>query len=106
MAAEPADVEGLSDTQRAFDGKYIAVLDFDNNLTYVIDFVCNEMVMPDGQATGLACGGVSVLLGSATGDNGGYNFEDDTTFDLIFQDDQDDACGQGGPDVTIRFTKE
>ncbi|MEP2935384.1 MAG: hypothetical protein ABJM06_06690 [Gilvibacter sp.] len=95
-----------SDTQRAFLARYIAELDFDNELPYTMDFVCEQVIFGSDQVTGLACSGNSVLLGPAVIENGTYNSLDDSVFDLIFQDDVTDACGQGAPDVTLRWIKQ
>lgn len=58
--------------------------------------------MAADQVTGLACSGNSVLLGLAVIANGTYQSTDDSVFELTFQDDTTDACGQGAPDVTLR----
>ena len=92
--------------QRSFDANYIAILGFDNTLTYIIDFEgCNENVTFSGEeTTGLACGGDSILLGPDEG--GSFDPEDDSEFIFSFQDDITDACGTGSPNVLIRFTRE
>ena len=104
--AQPGEADGLTSTQRAFDGEYLATLGFGNPRTYIFDFVCGEIIVPGGQTTGLACGGASIVIGPPTGDNGTYDFMDDTIFSASFTDDVDDACGAGGAQVTLLFTKQ
>jgi len=106
ILAEPGDAEGMSSTQRAFDADYIAALGFGNTLTYVMDFVCNDVFFPVSQNTGLTCTGGSLTLGPPTVDPAMYNFEDDSTFNFIFVDDEADDCGQGAPNVEVKFTKQ
>lgn len=105
-AFEGDDTIALTETQRIFSAKYIASLGFDNERNYMIDFVCEQVVMASDQVTGLACGGDSVILGPAAIVNGGYQSTDDSVFELIFQDDTTDACGQGSPDVSLRWVKQ
>lgn len=108
-ASQSVDATGVAleaDTQRVFLARYIAELDFDNELPYIMDFVCEQVVFAGDQATGLACSGNSVVLGPAAIENGTYNSLDDSVFDLILQDDVNDACGQGAPDVTLRWIKQ
>ena len=96
-----------SETERVFLGKYIASLGLNNpESPYVIDFVCEQVVMGVDQATGLACSGNAIVLGPAVIQNGTYLSSDDSSFELIFQDDVTDACGATSPDVTLRFTKQ
>ncbi|MBT8265321.1 MAG: hypothetical protein KJO41_01630 [Bacteroidia bacterium] len=104
ILTQPAEVEALTSTQRAFDGDYLAALGFGNTRTYVIDFVCNEVVFPTGQTTGLTCGGPGITLGPPSV-NGGYDFTDDTVWQMNFFDDEAADCG-GGVDAGIQFTKQ
>jgi len=93
----------LADNQRSFDASYIAVLDFNNLSTYIIDFTNCEVTFGTEQTTGLTCAGGGVVLGPAPG--GSFDANDDMEFNLVFQDDVTDDCGQGTPDVEIKFTR-
>ena len=106
--ANPTDADSgaeiVGSTSRVFSAFYIAVLGFDNETEYQINYVCEQVVFATNQATGLACGGNAVLLGSSTAENGAYDSFDDSNFVLIFQDDVNDSCGQGGPNVTLNWS--
>ena len=102
---QPAEAESLTSTQRAFDAFYLAALGFDNARTYILDYVCGEVVIPTGQTTGLTCGGPGITLGPPTGGNGTYDFMDDTVFQMNFTDDEAADCG-GAAQAGIQFTKQ
>lgn len=105
ITAEAADGEGLSITQRAFDGVYLANLGINQPPnTFIIDFICNEVTFPS-QSTNLTCGG-GITVGPPTGPNGVYDFQDDTTFDLNYTDDETPDCAFGATQATLRFTKQ
>jgi len=95
----------LASTQRGFDADYIAVLGFGNTRTYIIDFICGVVTVPAAQPTGLQCS-AGITLGPPSGAPGVYDFADDSTFNMIFTDDETDDCGQGAPDVELSWTKQ
>jgi hypothetical protein len=92
--------------QRAFEAFYVASVGLDNLTSYVMDFVCEEVIFADEQFTFTACGGNSIFLGPGVGGNGMYISGDDSSFTLTFQDDITDSCGEGSPDVTLQRTKQ
>ena len=96
----------LASTQRGFNADYIAALGFGNTRGYIIDFICGVVVVPTAQGTGLTCGGPGITLGPPSGAPGTYDFADDSTFNMVFTDDELDDCGQGAPDVELRWDKQ
>ena len=96
----------LASTQRGFDADYIAALGFGNTRTYILDFICGVVVVATGQPTGLQCAGGGITLGPPSGAPGTYDFADDSTFNMVFTDDEIDDCGQGSPDVELRWDKQ
>ena len=82
------------------------VVGLDNLNSYIMDFVCEQVVFADEQFTFTACGGDPIFLGPGVGENGAYISGDDSSFTLVFQDDITDACGAGSPNVTLQWTKQ
>ncbi|GEM_PF-709598 len=104
IAAGTVDEPELGSTQRAFDADYLASAGFDNTSTWVIDFICGETFFNSGDS-GLQCtNGIEFAV--AQGDAGLYDFQDDSSFVFIFQDDATDDCGQGAPDVALNFSRQ
>lgn len=95
-----------SPTQRAFEANYVASVGLDNLTSYIMDFVCEQVIFADEQFTFTACGGDPIFLGPGVGENGVYISGDDSSFTLVFQDDITDACGAGSPNVTLQWTKQ
>ena len=93
-------------TKRAFEAFYVASVGLDNLNSYIMDFVCEQVVFADEQFTFTACGGDPIFLGPGVGENGVYSSGDDSSFTLVFQDDITDACGEGSPNVTLLWTKQ
>lgn len=97
----------LEPTQRAFDGIYLASFNIGNGpRTFIMDFICGEVSLLPGQASGLQCSS-GITLGPPLGAKATYDFQDDSAFDLIFNDDESGDCSNGGPlDVSITFSKQ
>ncbi|MDC7995984.1 hypothetical protein [Altibacter sp. HG106] len=68
--------------------------------------VCNTIIIPNAQPTGLQCSS-GLLVGPApSGTLGSYTTGDDSVFTLVFTDNINSDCGEGPVDVTAVFTKQ
>jgi len=103
VTVQPGEVESLSSTQRAFDADYLAALGFGNTRTFIIDFVCNDVLFVDGQTTGVQCS-AGITIGGAT-NPGNYTFGDDSVFELNITDDETGDCGSA-LQVSLLLTKQ
>jgi len=96
----------LEATQRAFDGVYIPAAGVGQAArTFVLDFICGEVSLTAGQATGLQCSS-GITLGPPDGEFGMYDFLDDTTFVVNLTDDESSDCAVGATQATIVWTKQ
>lgn len=96
---------GETSTQRVFSAVYLPDFGIGNGpREFKFDLVCETVLVPGGQASGLQCSG-GILFGPPQ-DNpvGLYDKDDDTTFTIVFRDDETDDCG-GGVDAEVRLTK-
>ena len=74
--------------------------------TFVVNFVCNATVVPDGQSTNLTCGTGLTIGPAPSGAQGSYTTGDDSVFSIIFTDNTQSDCGEGPKDVEATFTKQ
>ncbi|NNK83678.1 MAG: hypothetical protein HKO92_11195 [Flavobacteriaceae bacterium] len=73
-------------------------------MDFTFSLICNNVIVPSGQATGVGCGGVTTFLGPSD-TSGTYNASDDSTFNVIFVDDENgSSCGTEIP-AEIQLTK-
>jgi len=99
-------VIGETSTQRVLEATYLPTLNIGNGpAELAFDLVCGEIVVPGDQASGLACAGNPINWGPPLSSaNGSYDVADDSTFTVVFNEDEDNGCG-GGPDVTATLVK-
>ncbi len=94
-----------ANTMRKFTFPYLDRFVSGNTSEIVVDFVCGNVVLAtEGQPSGLACSGNSLLFSTGT-DRGTFNSTDDSSFTLIIKENSASACGAGPVDVTFTFTK-
>lgn len=94
--------KNLINNQRSFDAQYLAVLGFNNTLTYIIEFDDCGVTFSDVETTGVQC---SAGISLAPSSGGNFNSDDDTEFILIFEDDSTQDCVESSPLVELRFFK-
>ena len=98
-------IEGVSvsETERAFDGRYAEAVNIGSVATYVVNFANGQVVLSQNEeVTGVGCGGEILFLGPPIGALGSY--VDDNQFIFNFQEDVLDTC-INPVDITLTFTK-
>ncbi|UJH66551.1 hypothetical protein [Allomuricauda sp. SCSIO 65647] len=94
-------IESTGSTTRAFTtGIYPDLGDF-GTMTFNFELVCDQVLVPGDQATGVGCGASTTLGPPSGGDNGTFDFTDESTFTINVTDDEAGICG--GP-FTVRMT--
>lgn len=86
---------GASSTQRVFSATYLGGLGIGNGpREFAFDLICGNIFPISGQASGLACSD-NILFGPAVAgeDPGTYDITDDTTFTIVFAEDESNGCG-------------
>lgn len=98
--------EEASSVDRAFDYVYLpdagvgqAAVDF------AVQFVCNNVIVPDGQNSGLQCSSGLTIGPAPDGSFGIYTTGDDTTFNIRFTDNTGSDCGEDPKDVQATLTR-
>ena len=96
---------GETGTQRVFEANYFEDSRFKRK--FQLNFVCNEIVVPY-QDHEVGCRGNNVNLSTApaTGDNGKYNPNDDSSFTVNLTDNADSDCGGKPVQASYRFVKQ
>ena len=96
---------GETSTQRVFEAVYLPDFGIGNGpAAFAFDLVCEGVIPIATQGSGLQCASGITLGPPRDGVFGSYDPFDDSTFTIIFRDDESDDCG-GGLDATVRLTK-
>ncbi|MEP2936731.1 MAG: hypothetical protein ABJM06_03400, partial [Gilvibacter sp.] len=69
-------------------------------------FICNTVVIPPGQNSGLQCSSGLTIGPSPNGELGTYTTGDDSVVILRFTDNEGSDCGEGPLDVVATLTKQ
>ncbi len=97
---------GETSTQRVFEAVYLPQFAIGNGpAAFAFDLICEGVVVPAGQGSGLQCSGGITLGPPVAADNGTYDPFDDSSFTITFREDEADDCG-GGVDATVRLTRQ
>lgn len=96
---------GSTSTQRVFEATYLEGLAIGNGPeSFTFEMICGETIALAGQGTGLSCSGVNITLGPIGDDvdSGTYDIADDSSFTVVFIENEGSACGGGPAVVTDR----
>lgn len=95
-------VTAVSDIRREIQVTYLGDLAVGNGpVPFQFDLVCSTVVVPENQASGLACSG-NIAFGPAGGlDNAKFDINDDSSITVTLSEDESSGCG--GPAI-ISFT--
>ena len=99
---------GETSTQRVFSAVYLEDLGIGNGASeFVFDLICGGVSVPSGQASGLQCS-AGITLGPPVGGEapGTYDPADDSSFTIVFAEDESNDCGAGTPNITATLTKQ
>lgn len=84
---------GDTDTERVFSVAPYPAFGVFAPIDFRFSLICNNVVVPSGQVTGVGCGGATTYLGPVD-TVGTYDPSDDSVFNIIFADDEDGlSCG-------------
>jgi hypothetical protein len=72
-------------------------------IDFTFSLVCGDVIVPTGQVTGVGCGG-STTIGPAD-TTGSFDLGDDSSFNIIFTDDEGGNCEAAGYIAEITLTK-
>ena len=98
--------EGTS-VERSFDYVYLPDAGVGQGpVDFAMQFVCNSVVIPPGQNSGLQCSSGLIIGPSPNGLLGEYTTGDDSFVLLRFTDNSDSDCGEGPKDVEATLTKQ
>ncbi|MGB0788402.1 MAG: hypothetical protein ACPGQR_02585 [Marinirhabdus sp.] len=98
---------GETSVDRTFD--YVYLIDAgvgQGPVDFMFQLVCNTIVVPPGQNSGLQCSSGLIIGPAPSGGLGSYTTGDDTTFMLLFTDNSDSDCGEAPKDVEAVFVKQ
>ena len=99
---------GETSTERVFSAIYLEELGIGNGpAEFKFNLVCGKIVPLGGQATGLACVD-NITLGPPLGDDvtsGTYDITDDSSFTIVFAEDESGDCGGSATNATATLTK-
>lgn len=99
--------EGGTSVDRAFMYQYLPDAGVGQDpVPFNIQFICNSVVIPPGQPTGLQCSSGLSVGPSPNGDLGEYTTGDDSVFIIRFTDNEGSDCGEGPRDVFATLTKQ
>ncbi len=97
--------EGATSTSRTFVTRPYPAFGVFSERTFTINFICGDILMADGQATGVGCGSSTLLGTSPNVTTYDANNIDDSSFTLNFLDDIGGAsCGAEAAGQVV-FTK-
>lgn len=98
--------EGTS-VDRAFDYVYLPDAGVGQDpVDFAMQFICNAVVIPPNQNSGLQCSSGLTIGPSPNGDLGEYTTGDDSVFIIRFTDNEGSDCGEGPRDVFATLTKQ
>ncbi len=99
---------GDTSVDRSF--MYIYLEDFgigNGPVPFSMQFVCDNIVVPNGQRTGLACSAIGLALGAPiNAPLGTYITGDDSTFQINLADNINGDCGAGPADTSSVMVKQ
>ena len=99
---------GETSTERVFSAIYLEDLGIGNGPEeFKFNLICGKIVPLGGQATGLACVD-NITLGPPLGDDvtsGTYDITDDSSFTIVFAEDESGDCGGSATNATATLTK-
>ena len=72
------------------------------DMVFNFSLVCDNVIVPALQATGVGCGGTTTLGPAAT--TGSFDAADDSSLTVIFTDDEVGLCTTGGGPVSVEIT--
>jgi hypothetical protein len=99
--------EEATSVDRAFDYQYLPDAGVGQDpVDFEIQFVCNNVIVPDGQNTGLQCSSGLTVGPAPDGSFGSYTTGDDSTFTIRFTDNTGSDCGEGPLNVQATLTKQ
>ncbi len=99
--------EGGTSVDRAFDYQYLPDAGVGQDpVDFAMQFICNTIVIPPGQNSGLQCSSGLTIGPSPNGDLGEYTTGDDSVFIIRFTDNEGSDCGEGPRDVFATLTKQ
>lgn len=99
--------EGGTSVERAFDYVYLPDAGVGQDpVDFAMSFVCNEVIIPAGQNSGLQCSSGLTIGPSPNGENGIYTTGDDSVVILKFTDNEGSDCGEEPKDVVATLTKQ
>ena len=99
---------GETSTERVFSAIYLEDLAIGNGpAEFKFNLVCGEIIPLNEQASGLQCEN-GITLGPPVGDDvtlGTYDITDDSTFTIVFAEDESGDCGGSATNATATLTK-
>lgn len=99
--------EGGTSVDRAFDYVYLPDAGVGQDpVDFAMQFICNTVVIPPGQNSGLQCSSGLTIGPSPNGELGEYTTGDDSVFIIRFTDNSDSDCGESPRDVFATLTKQ
>ena len=99
--------EGGTSVDRAFDYVYLPDAGVGQDpVDFAMQFICNTVVIPPGQNSGLQCSSGLTIGPSPNGDLGTYTTGDDSVVILRFTDNEGSDCGEAPRDVVATLTKQ
>lgn len=99
-----ADIEYIDANTRSVNAAYLP--QFGSSIRpYTFTLSNGEVIFDDEQLSGLSCGGVNILLGTADSP-GNYTEGDDASFTATLKENILAACDVGSSDVSFEFVKQ
>ncbi|HIP47394.1 MAG TPA: hypothetical protein EYG92_00295 [Lutibacter sp.] len=97
---------GDTETERAFSASYYPALGSFPASDLKFSLICGNTIMSEHLSSVSCDGGVTPLgVAPSTTGNATYSFDDDTTFNIIFTENQLGACGEVAVTTEYMFTK-
>lgn len=99
--------DGGTSVDRAFDYVYLPDAGVGQDaVDFAMQYVCNSVVIPAGQNSGLQCSSGLTIGPSPNGEQGIYTTGDDSVVILKFTDNEGSDCGESPRDVIATLTKQ
>jgi len=99
--------EDATSVERAFDYVYLPDAGVGQGpVPFLMNYICDTVVIPANQGSGLQCSSGLTIGPSPNGDLGTYTTGDDSVVILRFTDNSDSDCGEGPLDVVATLTKQ